>query len=228
MKPLAVAGLLALLAAGSAGTASASPALRGEVLYRATLLRAAPGRLLELVAALKGKAPWIFRHSQGDHWDLMVLVPVGSYGELFKGAAAVAPLAGEELVAWQEEEFVRGPDLGALPGFADAGLVHIEMFHAIAGKRAELVREREMENAYLGATNQPQNAIFVREMGASWDAFTVGVYRNWRHYAEAQEVPADKDEAAAKAAGFASRSAIGPYLRGLILDHHDTLAVPVR
>ena len=226
MKPSILVGLLALLAAGPPVASCAAPPLHGEVLYRTTLLRAAPGRLLELVGALKGKAPWIFRHSQGDHWDLMVLAPVGSYAEHFKGT--VAPLAAEDLLAWQEEEFMRGPDLASLPGSAEAGVVHIEMFHALAGKRAELLRQRDMENAYLGATGQPQNAIFVREVGASWDAFTLGVYRNWRHYAEAQEVPADKDEAAARAAGFTGRSAIGPYLRALILDHHDTLAAPVR
>ena len=228
MKSLALAVSLALAAAGGPDVAEAAPALRGDVLYRMTLLRAAPGRLLDLVAAVKGRAPWIFRHSQGDHWDLMVLSPLSSYSEHFKGTSATAALAPEELVAWQEEEFVRGPDLAGLPGWPEAGVVHIEMFHALAGKRAELLRQREMENAYLGATGQPQNAIFVRELGASWDAFTVGVYRNWRHYAEAQDVPADKDEAAARAAGFTGRAAIGPYLRALILDHHDTLASAVR
>lgn len=219
---------LLIVAVGGGTAAAAAPPLRGDVLYQTTLLRAAPGRLLDLVGALKGKAPWIFRHSQGDHWDLMVLVPIGSYAEHFKNPQAATPIVPEGLVAWQEEEFVRGPDLLAVPGFAEAGLVHIEMFHALAGKRADLLRQREMENAYLATTGQPQNAIFVRERGASWDAFTIGAYRNWRHYAEAQEVPADKDEAAARAAGFASRSAIGPYLRELIQDHHDTLAVPVR
>ena len=220
---VSVALSILLAALDPAGPASPAPPLRGDTLYRATLLRAAPGRLVELIAAVKGKAPWIYRHSQGDHWDLMLLAPID-------GSEALKPpaLAPEELVAWQEEELVRGPGLAALPGFAEAGLAHIEMFHALAGKRAELLRQREMENAYLGATGQPQNAIFVRETGASWDLFTLGVYRNWRHYADAQDVPPEKDEAAARAAGFAARSAIGPYLRTLILDHHDTLATPVR
>ncbi len=222
MMPLALALVLTSCLGEPAPNAPAL--LRGDVLYRMTLLRASPGRLLDLVAAVKGKAPWIFRHSQGDHWDLMVLAPPGG-AEGLKATGVTAP---EELIAWQEDELVRGPDLAALPGFADAGLAHIEMFHALAGKRAELLRQREMENAYLGATGQPQNAIFVREAGASWDAFTVGVYRNWRHYAEAQEVPPDRDEAAARAAGFTGRSGIGPYLRTLIQDHHDTLATPVR
>lgn len=219
---IAAALSLVLAASGPAAAASAAPQ-RGDTLYRATLLRAAPGRLLDLVAAVKGKAPWIYRHSQGDHWDLLLLAPMA----VSDGLKPVV-LAPEELVAWQEDELVRGPDLAASPAFAEAGLAHVEMFHALAGKRAELLRQREMENDYLGATGQPQNAIFVREAGASWDLFTIGVYRSWKHYAEAQDVPPDKDEAAARAAGFASRAMIGPYLRTLILDHHDTLATPVR
>ena len=222
-----VVGLLALVASGGQAGEPAAPTWRGDVLYRVTLVRAAPGRLLDLVAASKGRAPWTFRHTQGDHWDLMLLAPAGSVGGRLDPAPP-APTLADELVAWQEDELVRGPDLAALPGFGEAGLVHIEMFHAFAGKRGELVRQREMENAYLGATGQPQNAIFVREHGASWDAFTIGAYRGWKHYAEAQDVPAQQDEAAARAAGFASRSAIGPYLRTLIQDHHATLAVPVR
>jgi Tol biopolymer transport system component len=203
-------------------------AFRGDVLHRLTLLRAAPGRLLELVAAVMGSAPWIFRHSQGDHWDLMLLEPVRGYAEHIGKAGAGAPPVPEELVAWREEEFVRGPELATLPGFSGGGLYHVEMFHALAGKRGSLLEQREMENAFLRGTGQPQNAIFVRELGASWDAFTIGAYRDWRHYGEAQGVAPDSAEAAAKAAGFPGRAHIGPYLRSLIQDHHDTLAVPLR
>ena len=58
------------------------------------------------------------------------------------------------------------------------------MFDAVPGKLDELVREREMENAYLAAVGRPRNLIFRREFGAAWDAFTIGAYRDWRHYAE--------------------------------------------
>jgi Tol biopolymer transport system component len=206
----------------------AASAFRGDVLYRMTLLRAAPGRLLELVAAIKGKARWTLRHSQGDHWDLMLLEPLGGYAEHFAKPEATAGPAPEALVAWQEDAFVRGPDLAALPGFLGGGLYHVEMFHAQAGRREELLKQRAMENAFLAATGQPRNAIFVRELGAAWDAFTIGAYRDWRHYAEAQDLSPEAAEAAARAAGFESRAQIGPYLRALIQDHHDTLANPVR
>jgi hypothetical protein len=219
--------VIALCAAvgASSGAADDAPAasMRGDTLHRMTLLRAAPGRLLELVAAVKGRG-LVLRHSQGDQWDLMVLTPVASYADL----GGAAPLAEPGLVAWQEDELVRGPELGRLDGFTSAGLYHIEMFVALAGRRGDLVREREMENAYLAALGRPRNAIFVRELGAAWDAFTVGAYRSWKHFAERDDIPPDRSMAAARAAGFDGDDRIGPYLRSLIQSHHDTLATPVR
>jgi hypothetical protein len=75
---------------------------------------------------------------------------------------------------------------------------------------------------------RPQNAVFVREAGGSWDCFTLGPYKGWKHYAERDDIPKDKSAAAAKAAGFAGDDQIGPYLRSLIQDHHDSLLTPVR
>jgi hypothetical protein len=230
LKPLFGLALLAVAMVSGAEAQS----LRGDVLYRSTLLRAAPGRLLDLVAALKAKGVGaansrglLLRHAQGDHWDLMVLQQVASYAEALKGERP-APIAATELVAWQEDEFVRGPDLEAIPGFREANLYHAEMFHALADKRAELLKEREMENRYTGALGRPQTAIFVREFGGSWDSFTLGAYKGWKHYAERDDIPKEKSASAAKAAGFPDVDQIGPYLRSLILDHHDSLMTPVR
>ncbi len=209
-------------------------ALRGDVLYRNTLLRAAPGRLLDLIGALKAKGfgaagskTLLLRHSQGDHWDLMVLQATASYAQGLKDDRP-APLVSPDLVAWQEDEFVRGPDLETLPAFRDANLYHVEMFHALGEKRGELLKEREMENVYAGLLERPQTAIFVRELGASWDCFTLGPYKGWKHYAERDDIPKEKSASAAKAAGFQSVEQISPYLRSLILDHHDSLLTPVR
>ena len=225
MKQVAVVvGLYALLCASGANAQDPPvSSMRGETLHRMTLLRAAPGRLLDLVAAVKGRG-LVLRHSQGDQWDLMVLAPVAAYADL----AVAPPLADPALVAWQEDEIVRGPDVARLDGFAAAGLYHIEMFVALAGRRGDLVREREMENTYLAALGRPRNAIFVRELGAAWDAFTIGPYRSWKHFAERDDILPDRSAAAARAAGFEGDDRIGPYLRSLIQSHHDTLATPVR
>lgn len=234
--PIPMAAIAVVLAVAFAAEAGAQTPLTGDVLYRVTWLRAGPGRLQDLVAHMKAVAskrsgpsrPLVIRHSQGDQWDFMVLAPVDSYAAHFASADAASSRAPAELVAWQEDEFVRGPDVWKIEGFESARLFHVEMFNALAGKSPELIREREMENAYLAAVGRPVNAIFRRELGASWDVFTVGAYRDWRHYAERDLIAPERAAAAAKAAGFASDEAVGPYMRSLINTHHDTLATRVQ
>jgi hypothetical protein len=218
-------------------------------LYKVTLVQAAPGKLLELIdlykaqaAALGSKevgdeAPLWMRHSQGDHWDLMILFPMGSYSAYYQSdrtakrgqlsAGAVDKFKDD--IAWQEDLFAYGPPLADLrKAFASGAFFHVEMFVALPGKFTELHKEREMENAYAKAIKEPENFIFVRDQGAAWDIFTIGVFRDLKHYAESADVPAKDQESAAKAAGFEAPSQIGPYLRRFIREHHDTLAVAVK
>jgi hypothetical protein len=222
----------------------------GAFLYRATLVQAAPGRLLELIDLEKGlrasyadsgdEAPLWMRHSQGDKWDLLVLSPMGSWvdydsadrtarREKWRQASQAVLEKIRDAVAWQEDVFVYGPPLPELKGqFAKAGFFHVEMFVALPGRQQDLFRQREMENAYDKALGLPQNLIFTRDRGAAWDLFTIGCFRDLKHYAESADVPEPAQEAAAKAAGFEGASRIGTYLRTLIREHHDTLATAVR
>jgi hypothetical protein len=219
-------------------------------LYRATLVQAAPGKLLEVVDFYKAgwpgtsgsgdEPPIAMRHSQGDRWDLLLLFPMGSWRDYYaadriarrQGArdaakADLARLAAD--VAWTEDVFVFGPPLEQVRArLGPAGFFHVEMFEALPGAQARLHRQREMENAYLKALNLPENLIFVRDSGAAWDLFTIGAFRDLKHYAESADVPEAKQEEAAKAAGFDGAKAIGPYLRTLISSHHDTLAVAIK
>ena len=214
-----------------------------QPLYRASLVQAAPGKLVDLIAAYKqhfaaaGQTPLWMRHSQGDRWDLLILEPMGSYASYFapdRIAARDKQDSGWErrrkpLVAWEEDVFVFGPpEADVRKAFAESGFFHVEMFRALAGRQAELLHERELENAYSKAIGQPENYIFTRDQGASWDSFTIGCFRDLKHYAASADVPAEKSAAAAKSAGFDSAAAIGPYLRQFIADHHDTLAVAIR
>ncbi len=239
-----LAALIILLAAPLLHAASQ------QYLYRVTLVQAAPDKLLELIDLYKirtaayvaagEEAPLWMRHSQGDHWDLMVLFPIGSYTDYYQAERAVKRRKADETlggtleklksdIAWQEDLFAYGPPLADLrQAFANGAYFHVEMFVALPGKFADLYREREMENAYSKALRQPQNFIFVRDQGAAWDLFTIGVFRDLKHYAESADVPAKEQDAAAKAAGFESPAQIGPYLRRFISTHHDTLAVAVK
>ena len=242
----AMLNALFLLAALGSNPASAQP----TYLYRTTLIQAAPGKLLEVVDMYKAGWPGLrdsgddppiaMRHSQGDRWDLLLLFPMGNYADYYSADrvarrqkardAAKADLARlTDDIAWTEDVFVYGSPLEEVRGrLAKAGFFHVEMFEALPSKAIELYKQREMENAYSKALGLPDNLIFVRDSGAAWDVYTIGAYRDLKHYAESADVPEAKQEEAAKAAGFAGVKAIGPYLRTLISLHHDTLAVAIK
>lgn len=232
----------------SAPAAAAPPSALGperdavadSALYRVLLVRAAPGRLLELIEVYERQIArheveatgrsYLFRHSQGDQWDLMLLVPLGESTSFSVSGGVDGPgRAPGELVAWREELLARGPEVARVHDvLAGAGFFHVEMFVALAGKREALLEQRRMENDFLSAIRRPRNLIFTRAGGASWDLFTLGAYEDLQHFAEPTDATADEQERAALAAGFEGAERIGSYLRSLIAYHHDTLAVRVR
>lgn len=228
----------------------AEPAVLADTFaYRAVFYRAAPGHLLELIELLKARVrtsraagepePLLARHSQGDHWDLLYLQPIGTVSAFHDAArqgrwARAASGSGlpeaefarqaEQLVAWREELFVAGPELGEFQQRnVGAGFYHLEVFLALAGQREALHRQRLMENDFLAAIGRPTNHVFTRLGGAAWDLFTLGYYQNLQHYATPTTATSEQEEAAAKAAGFESRNHIGSYLRTFLASHHDTL-----
>jgi hypothetical protein len=209
-----------------------SCAQQPNYLYKTSLVQAAPGRILEVIDIYKRLAVeqartgadeplLMMRHSQGDRWDLLLLFPMSSYSEYYQTERASKRKASEQAatdqlrgaVAWQEDVFVYGPPVAKVrKEFADTGLY----------------KQREMENAFSAKLNEPQNLIFQRDQGAAWDIFTIGCFRNMKHYAQSEDVSKADQETAAKLAGFESAAQIGPYLRTLISLHHDTLAVSVK
>lgn len=249
--------MLSTLALAIATFASTQPAAlppSAPELYRFVLIQAAPGRLLDLIelyrtrlpviAAGGDEVPFIVRHSQGDRWDLCVIYPSGSFTAYYgadrmrkrDAAAAASGITAAQfakqfydLVAWHEDVYVEGPPLATFRSYVkDLGLLHLEMFQALAGKRDALIDERKRESAFNRARSRPEALLFTHEQGAAWDVITMDGFRNWRHYAESETIPADVNDAAAKTAGFADVDAVGPYLRSLIALHHDTLATPVK
>lgn len=217
-------------------------------LYRAQMVQAAPGKVVELIGLYQQQfpklvaggdaAPLWMRHSQGDRWDLLILYPMGSYADYYSGERiarrAKAMAADLDLhilqdIAWQEDLFVYGPSLDAVKAaFTPAGLFHIEIMRALPGKQAEVYRERQMESAYQKALGRPELFIFRRDRGAQWDVFSVDVYRDLKHYAESVDIPREKQMAAAHAAGYDTPDDIGPYYRSVIATHHDTIATAIK
>lgn len=116
-------------------------ALTGAHLYRTVLVRAAPGRLLDLIdryreatsgfGLVDGAGSYLIRHSQGDQWDLFMLSPMSSLGDRDHVDTEFEESL-DPLVAWREEVFVCGPPIESVDrAFDGAGLLHVEMFLAI-------------------------------------------------------------------------------------------------
>ena len=234
--------------------ATSASQLKAEELYKAMMVRAAPGKLLDFIQLYKGHMtfyddagdarPFWMRHSQGDQWDILFLFPMGSFSEYYSpqrvqkrtDAFKKRGMSGKDferkfyqLVAWHEEVFVNGSPLAQLrQAFEGAGYFHVEMFLSLPGQQEKLYQQREMENVYLKELGRPQNLIFTHSQGAAWDLFTLGFYRDLKHFAESADIPEDKEDAAARKAGFEKAAAISPYLRTLIAQHHDTLATAIR
>ncbi len=248
---IAFAGLVA----AAASEVTAPPASAGPVyLYKTTFVRAAPGKLLDLIALYKDRIaviekagdvrPFWWRHTQGDQWDLMLLTPMESYTGYHaksrvakrKRAAEASGLTEEAFAArldacssWKEDVYVLGPPLEFVQkAFEGTAYYHLEIMVSLPGKQDELYKEREMENVYGVAGGRPYNMIFVRESGASWDIYTLGCYRDLQHWAAPSPLTREEREAAARKAGFAGADAIGPYMRSLIDFHRDTMGVAIR
>lgn len=204
--------------------------LEGDYLYKVTTVRAATGalsHLLDWLASRREKAPFVMRHSQGDHWDLMIITPLETWAAF---ATRIKPVAlPGDLIAFEEDHFAYGASLEAVRKAYDSnGFFHVEMFNAAPGKTGELIEQRRMENTYLVDTGQIPNMIFRRAAGSDVDVFTIGCHESFEAFAAPGRAgDADKEKAAVEA-GFRSRDDISFYLRSLISSHHDTLATKVK
>ncbi|SNT13479.1 hypothetical protein SAMN05421640_2441 [Ekhidna lutea] len=216
-----------------------------DQLYKVTLLRAKPGELLNLINLLDQdianyesyleNKPYLLRHSQGDHWDLMLIYPIDELESYFTKTATDRRANSRtfekehasdffQIVSFQEEAIVKGPPINSfIDAFEKYELFHIEIFTALAGKQSELLEQRLAENQYYAGIEHRPNFIFTRVFGPSWDNFTIGFYEDMHDFA-GPEITFETEDQAAKEAGFDGVNYIGSYLRSLIAEHHDTLA----
>jgi hypothetical protein len=198
-----------------------------ESQFHITLLRAAPGELPTLIEqarqqkASRDNQLLILRHSQGDHWDLMLMQPLEES----------LPTRDDysQWVDFQDDFIARAPlDWVQLANLSKgANLFHIEMFQAANKRYAELLEQRVMENNYLVATDRQANLIFETTFGSDVDLFTLGIYSDLQAFAAEPDLDSAVFEKAAVDAGFKSRSDIGFYLRRFLVGHQDTLATQI-
>jgi len=226
--------------------------LEGDYLYKFTTLRADSGSfedVLSWISDIKASdyfeksgvhSPFVMRHSQGDKWDLMMVLPMESW-EAYYAADTAKKRKGAEAdfvkdfkdgfakIAFEEDIFAYGPDLESFTtAFNENGLFHIEMFHAAARKTDALYKQRQMENEYLSSTGQVANMIFRRAGGSDVDVFTIGFHKDFKSFAADAPATPEEKEKAAKEAGFKDRADLSFYLRSLLNSHHDTFATKVQ
>lgn len=248
MKPLLlIAIIFCILLQTSPGYAQSN-----DTLYRIQTYRAAPGHLEEFIAINQQlitqgfydkwavQAPFIARHSQGDQWDIMLILPMLNYQSFFtpertqyrqqahqKFAKQLERL--EAVTAFKEDLFSQGPTLEKLNSqFKVNSFLHIEIFHAVAGKKQDLIKQRHIENQYLIGVGRTANEVFVVDAGGDADVMTIGFYPDLQSYAKPQTMNESQRDVIAKQVGFKGLNDISFYLRSLISSHHDTLANVVR
>lgn len=238
-----------LTAQGEATTEPSLSSLEGTTLYRVLTLRAAPGEFDDWLAALPriraayetrgDRAPFLLRHSQGDHWDFMLIEPWGDFAGYVSAERMQQRMAAgdamtllrtwlDDAPAFREDLFALGPDVDLLRRLFEANeLYHVEMFHALPRKKAALLDQRRMENDYLRRTGQVANTIWSGIGGSDVDVFTIGFHTDLEAFAAGSPMTPEEKDRAAVDAGFASVGAISGFLRGLLSRHQDTLAVAV-
>ncbi len=201
-----------------------SEASTGE-LFEITLLRAAPGFLPELIQSINNESrdELVMRHSQGDHWDLMIVRPTKADELLTANDYSDLVDFDHRFIATSASSWA---EIWSLK--SESEIFHIEMFNAARGHSDELWKEREMENVYLVETGRAPNLIFRTLLGSDFDCFTIGFYKSMVQFSTDPDLSDETYHKAATKAGFISRSDIGFELRQHIVGHKDTIATKVR
>ena len=196
--------------------------------YLFKFIQAAPGKIEILKSDLKNiKSDLILQHKQGESWDFLIIKQIDIKSFFIKQEPLTFAYQNtiSQNISNQNEIILKGPDYKLFREIIQKfSLFHLESFDVLPGKEKELYQEREMENKYFKEINFDGNFIFTRVFGSDWDLITLGYYRSLTHFASQEKIPFEKDDKAAKKAGFKGVSYIGSYLRSLILKHQDSFA----
>lgn len=171
----------------------------------------------------------LLQHKQGDLWDYMLIIKIKSpqieeYIQELSSFRFNYESKINAILAHQIDYIFEGPKHSKFFDLAKThDLFHIEMFIPIPGKEAELLAEREMETNYLKEVGYNGNDSFIKVFGGEYSIMTIGQYKNFQDFASQEAIPLDKDNEAARKAGFKSVGDIGYYLRSLLSKHVDTI-----
>jgi hypothetical protein len=217
---------LILLAGGAHLSAQEAPPQDLE-LYHIHFVKAAPGKLPELIEAYLSRpapaagqpqvAPVILRHREGSDWDLVTITPLGKETTLSAETPSqeiqeyyrrLGPLS-----AWHGDSFTVGPSwsnvkAALVPAEGAQGWVYVVSdYRSLPGHRQQL---RQVLDG--NAQNAPgRSALFAHVEGAPWNFLTVTRYNSWSQLGEPPPASGDRDA--------------GMPIREHLAAHSDTIAV---
>lgn len=222
---------LTCAAVPSAAQTPTAPA-GGAELYHVHFVKAAPGKLVELIDAYvnapadpqSSAPPVILRHREGDDWNLLVLEPLGAQVTL----RAVPPSADLQqfltrtrgLRAQHNDTFTIGPawaearklvlgDERAESSGGTGGVYVVSVFRSLPGHRDQL--EGVLRKL---AAEEPGRTLTLQHLeGASWEYLMISRYDSWTAFGESEQ------KLGGQAPGPAAL-ALGEHLA----EHHDTVA----
>jgi hypothetical protein len=222
--------------APAAPTAPAAQADAGAELYHVHFVKAAPGKLVELIDEyvnapanpLGSTPPVLLRHRQGDDWNLLVLTPLGAEATL----RAVRPSAermqfftrirtlGSEHndtfaigPVWPEaQKLVLGERAESAGGTGTGAVYVVSVFRSVPGHREQL--EGALRKS--AADDSSSRTLMLQHMeGASWEFLTITRYDSWAAFGESEQ-----KTGAQPLSPTSSALALTEHLA----EHHDTVA----
>jgi hypothetical protein len=203
----------------------------GAELYHVHFVKAAPGKLLELIDSYasapqdpeSSAPPVILRHREGDDWNLLVLRPVGPEVTL----RAVPPSAELQqfltktrgLRAQHNDTFAIGPPwpearkliLGAESAESSggaSGVYVVSVFRSLPGHRDQL--EGVLKKI---AAEEPGRTLMLQHLeGAPWEYVMIVRYDSWTAFGESEQKPGGQP------------GSTGLAMQEHLAEHHDTVA----
>lgn len=246
---LAAAALGVAVSAGAqqaASPAAAQPqgaqASASQELYHVHFVKAAPGKLAELVTAYQESPvaegepgpPLVFRHVQGDDWDLLVLTPLGKEETLTPGAPSAEQQRWTErtrgLRSQHGDTFTAGPPwaqlrpmlvnpsspTGTAGGTEASGAVYtVTTYRSLPGHRDQLASVL----GRISALYPDRRTILQHVEGAPWEFVVISRFDSWSALGADEAAPA----AMLQKQGFANNDAISMELRQHVAEHRDTV-----
>ena len=223
-------------------SATGQAGMQAQELYHVHFVKAAPGKIAELVGAYRETPvaegepgpPLIFRHLQGDDWDLLVLTPLGKEETVRTAATPEEQRSVERmrgLRAQHGDTFTAGPAWpevrAALLGEGSerptgtaggsAGPIYtVSTYRSLPGHRDQLGQTLQR----IAALYPDRRTILQHVEGAPWEFVVISRFDSWSALGEDQAAPAEK----LRSQGFASNEAIGTELRQHLAEHRDTIA----